>query len=253
MGTHSGTRRNTAAITRATAAAALLAAALVPAGTAPAAGFGPHAQRYQDSNWGGYVAHGTFRSVSGSWTEPHVTCQTADDLFAPWVGIDGDGSQTVEQTGVQTDCSSGSPQLSAWYEMYPAAPVYWNDPVDEGDHITASVTAGSGGRYTITLSDTTKGWTEHTTQYLSAGNASAEAVIESPTQSYPAFDQLDFSGVTADGQPLDAYSPEALTSGGYSPGPLNNGSFSMTPGGYANRAPHAVRPHGHHRPATIHY
>ncbi|MDF3291792.1 G1 family glutamic endopeptidase [Streptomyces silvisoli] len=254
MGTNAGTRRNRFTGRAAAAGLLLAAAALVPAGAGTSAavastGFGPHAGRFQDSNWGGYVATGSFSTISGSWTEPHVTCNSSNDLFAPWVGLDGYGSQTVEQTGVQTDCSSGSPVLSAWYEMYPAAPVYWNDPVSEGDSITASVVSNGGGSYTLTLTDNTKGWTEHVDQNLGAENVSAEAVIESPTQSYPSFSQLDFSGVTVDGQSFDATNPQSFTSGGYSPGPLSGGSFSMTPGGGLARTPHAPAK----RPSVIRY
>lgn len=257
MGTQSGTRRNISFSTgraRISAAAMLLAAAaLAPAGAGQAAattvGFGPLAHPFQDSNWGGYVATGSFTSISGSWTEPQVTCNSTSDLFAPWIGIDGYGSQTVEQTGIQTDCSSGQPVLSAWYEMYPAAPVYWSDPVSEGDTISASVVSNGGGNYTLTLTDNTKGWTEHTTQNLSAQNASAEAVIESPTSSYPSFSRLDFSGVTVNGQAFDAANPQALNSGGYVPGPLSNGSFSMTPSGSAARS----RVHHGTRPKVIRY
>ncbi|GAA3030476.1 hypothetical protein GCM10020000_03990 [Streptomyces olivoverticillatus] len=185
-------------------AAALGAAALMlpqsPARTAAAAAdFGPQAGPLQASNWGGYIAQGTFTSISGSWTQPHVTCNSTDDLFAPWLGLDGFGSRTVEQTGVETDCSSGTPVLSAWYEMYPAPPVQWSDPVAEGDHITASVVSKGIGRYTLTLTDDTRGWTEHTDQILIAKHVSAEAVIESPTQSYPSFSRLDFSGLTVNG------------------------------------------------------
>ncbi|MBY8883294.1 hypothetical protein K7472_00340 [Streptomyces sp. PTM05] len=251
MATHSA-RRNLAR-TRTAAAAVLLAAALIPVGTGTSVAathtFAPFAKNFQDSNWGGYVAQGSFSSISGSWTEPQVTCNSSNDLFAPWVGLDGYGSQTVEQTGVQTDCSSGQPVLSAWYEMYPASPVYWNDPVSEGDSMTASVVSNGGGDYTLTLTDNTQGWTEHTDQNLGAQNASAEAVIESPSQSYPSFDELDFSGVTVDGQPFDNANPQALDSGGYTPGPLQNGSFSMTPGGDVARTQQS-----HHlRPGTIRY
>ncbi|MCC2278259.1 hypothetical protein LKL35_22960 [Streptomyces sp. ET3-23] len=228
----------------AAAAALLLAAALVPAGTAgaSAAAFGPHNLRLRDSNWGGYVAQGSFSTITGSWTEPHATCTSANDLFAPWVGIDGYGSQSVEQAGVQTDCSSGSPVLSAWYEMYPSPPVYWNDPVSEGDSITATVVSNGGGSYTLTLSDTTKGWSEHVDQSIDGQNASAEAVIESPTQSYPAFARLDFSGITVDGKPFDSVRPQALVSGGYVPGPLQGGAFGMSPGGGSRTAAPAGRP-----------
>jgi hypothetical protein len=136
----------------------------------------------------------------------------------------------VEQTGVQTDCSSGSPVYSAWYEMYPAQPVYWNDPVSAGDSFTGSVVDNGGGDYTVTLTDDTAGWTESTQQQYNGQDASAEAVIESPTSSYPSFSEQDFSNVTVDGQPLDATNPQALTSGGYGPTALSNGSFAMVPG-----------------------
>jgi hypothetical protein len=195
--------------------------------------FGHHhrnVKNFQDSNWGGYVATGSFGSISGSWTEPQVTCNTSNDLYAPWVGIDGYGSESVEQTGVQTDCSSGSPVYSAWYEMYPAQPVYWNDPVSAGDSFTGSVVDNGGGDYTVTLTDDTAGWTESTQQQYNGQDASAEAVIESPTSSYPSFSEQDFSNVTVDGQPLDATNPQALTSGGYGPTALSNGSFAMVPG-----------------------
>ena len=189
-----------------------------------------HVKSFQDSNWGGYVATGNFTSISGSWTEPQVTCNTSNDLYAPWVGVDGYGSESVEQTGVQTDCSSGSPVYSAWYEMYPAQPVYWNDPVSAGDSFTGSVVDNGGGDYTITLTDNTAGWTENTQQQYNGQDASAEAVIESPTSSYPSFSEQDFSNVTVDGQVFDASNPQALTSGGYGPTALSNGSFAMVPG-----------------------
>ena len=145
-------------------------------------------------NWSGYVATGSgFSSASVSWTEPQVSCNSSNDLMAPWVGIDGYGSSSVEQTGVQTDCSSGSPVDSAWYEMYPANPVYYNDPVSAGDHITATVTTDGNGNYTLTLSDNTQGWTETTPASYQGANASAEAIIESPTAAYPNFGSVNFS------------------------------------------------------------
>jgi Peptidase A4 family len=249
MGMNSGARGKLAK-SKAAAAGLLLAAALVPAtaGTSAAAsvGFGPQSHHYQDSNWGGYVAQGSFSSVSGSWTEPSVTCNSTNDLFAPWVGIDGYGSSTVEQTGVQTDCSSGAPVLSAWYEMYPAAPVYFNDPVSEGDNISASVVSNGGGSYTLTISDNTKGWSEHLNKSLSADNVSAEAVIESPTSSYPSFSSLTFSNVQANGQALDNFSVTDLESGGYGPSPLSGGTFSMSPGFGAAH-------HSSARPGTVRY
>ncbi|WP_328462281.1 G1 family glutamic endopeptidase [Streptomyces sp. NBC_00448] len=230
----------TAAPTRAAAAAllALSCASLAgPAGAAaPSVEFGAHhfAQPLHgfsgDSNWGGYIAQGSFTSISGSWTMPQVTCNSSNDLYAPWIGIDGYGSQTVEQTGVQVDCSSGGPEYSGWYEMYPASPVYYNEPVDAGDVFTASVVDNGGGSYSLKLADTTKGWSKTTQSSLNASDASAEAVIESPTGSYPSFNEQDFSGITVDGQSFDAYNPQAIDSGPYTETALNGGSFSIIPG-----------------------
>ncbi|MDH6142167.1 hypothetical protein P3T35_004189 [Kitasatospora sp. GP30] len=237
---------------RAAAAAAALALAASVAATTPALAtstahpaFGQHTTGFAGgSNWGGYVATGSnFQSISGSWTMPQVTCNTSNDLFAPWVGIDGYGSQTVEQTGVQVDCSSGSPALSAWYEMYPAAPVYFNDQVNSGDSLTGSVTTDGSGTYTISLTDNTLGWTESTQQQLNGQDVSAEAVIESPTQSYPSFNQLDFSNVTVNGQSFDAVGPQAIDSGQYTETALQGGSFSIVPSGAAPaRHHHATAP-----------
>lgn len=222
-------------------------AALLTAGATPAAGYGPAAPTLTDNVWGGYVATGSgFSSIVGSWTEPDATCTSTQDLYAPWVGIDGYGSQTVEQTGVETNCDSGTPEYRGWYEIYPEAPVYWNDPVRPGDVITGKVVAQGGGSYDITLTDETAGWTEHTVQSIGGENVSAEAVIESPTGSYPSFDRLDFSGITVNGQVFDTYSPVGIDSGGYVPGPLSNGAFSMTPGG-------ARAQHAHHVTGPVRY
>lgn len=244
-------------------AACCTAALATPAASAGGAAFGPavghhahhgHAGFAGGNVWGGYVAQGSgFQSISGSWTMPQVTCNTTNDLFAPWVGIDGYGSQTVEQTGVQVDCSSGSPVLSGWYEMYPAPPQFFSDAVSIGDAFTGSVTTDGAGNYTLTLTDNTKGWTENTTQYLDAQNVSAEAVMESPSQSYPSFNELDFSNVTVNGQVFDTFSPQAMDSGSYTETALNNGSFAIVPSGvpYAATNP-AAQPAGQ-RPAVIRY
>lgn len=193
-----------------------------------------HGYNQDGGNWSGYAATGSgFSSVNSSWAEPSVSCTSTDDLFAPWVGIDGYGSNSVEQTGVATDCSSGRPVYQGWYEMYPAAPVYYSNPVAAGDHISASVTR-SGSSYTLTLSDTTQGWTKTTNQSLSAANSSVEVIIESPTASYPDFGAVNFSGSRVDGGTLGDTGPVALdasNSAGFEDhtGALSGGTdFSIT-------------------------
>jgi hypothetical protein len=161
-------------------------------------------------NWSGYAAQGSgFTSVSAGWTEPSVRCNSSNDLFAPWVGIDGYGSQSVEQTGVATDCSSGSAVYAGWYEMYPDEPVYYSNPVSAGDKFTAKVTR-SGTQYTLTLKDVTKGWSQVTKKTYNGSNASAEIIMESPTAGYPNFGTVKFTAAKINGAPLSAAHPVAL-------------------------------------------
>src|SRR5207302_1802466 len=60
------------------------------------------------SNWSGYSAvHGRYTSVSANWKQPSASCTSATTYSSFWVGLDGDGSNTVEQTGTSADCSGG--------------------------------------------------------------------------------------------------------------------------------------------------
>ncbi|MCX4750651.1 G1 family endopeptidase [Kitasatospora sp. NBC_01287] len=221
---------------RALAASAALAAALgtpLPALAAAGPGLvrapmvatsphltGPHGPVAQgtSTNWSGYAATGAkFTSVSASWVQPAGQCGSTDTWSSFWVGLDGDGSDSVEQTGSEVDCSGGSPQYYSWYEMYPAYPVSYNDPVAAGDHFTASVTESGSGSFTLKLSDTTQGWshTIHKTLHNPA-LASAEIIAEAPsTASGPLpltdFGQVQFSDASANGKPIGSFDPENIT------------------------------------------
>jgi len=157
------------------------------------------------SNWAGYaVSGGTYTSVSSSWVQPTVTC-TANGIAAFWVGLDGYGSSSVEQTGTGADCSTGSPVYFAWWETYPQnAMQQYKDAVAPGDALTSTVTSLGGGQYELDLADTTKGWTEHN-KVSSPGalNASAEIVAEAVTEgdtisALPNFGSIHFSGSQVD-------------------------------------------------------
>ena len=200
------------------AAAANTTAQFTPshARTTPALAKLTHGRGYNINgyNWGGYAATGSgFTSVSATWVEPAATCHSTNDLYAPWVGLDGYGSSTVEQTGVATDCSSGSPVDEMWYEMYPANPVYPSTstyPVSAGNTIHASVTY-SGSTFTLKLQNVTRGWTYTVSKSLrSARRLSAEVIIESPTASYPNFGTLKFTAATVNGTTLGSFSPVAM-------------------------------------------
>ena len=136
-------------------------------------------------NWAGYAAAGTaggFTQVSASWSEPAVTC-TADQTFSSfWVGLDGDGTSTVEQTGTEADCADGAASYQGWFEMFPAAPVFYSETVTPGDAMSASVVANGGGSFTLTLTDSTQGWTKVTSETSDTAQlGSAEIIAEAPS------------------------------------------------------------------------
>ncbi len=140
-------------------------------------------------NWSGYAvtgSSGSFTSVSGSWTVPGLTCSRGTQYAAFWAGIDGFSSSTVEQTGVLAECSSGSAVYSAWYEFYPASPVYApsSDAVKPGDVVSAAVTySSSSGTFVASLTDATQGWTftSSATSVSGAAQSSAECITERPS------------------------------------------------------------------------
>ncbi|MEU4116791.1 G1 family glutamic endopeptidase [Kitasatospora sp. NPDC028055] len=240
-------RRRTLAV--ATALLTVLgAAAPAVAATAPTLVQAPLAARHgggtlhsTSGNWSGYAATGgRFTSVKASWVQPAVSCTGTDTWSSFWVGLDGDGSNSVEQTGTEADCSGGSPVYSSWYEMYPAYPVNYSNTVRPGDHFTASVTTNGSGSFTLTLADTTAGWSRTVNKSLkSAALASAEVIAEAPSSSTGVlplsnFHSVSFSSATVNGQSLGGFNPDAITmaSGGVTKATtsgLSGGSaFSVT-------------------------
>ena len=193
------------------------------------------------TNWSGYaVTGGRYTQVSSSWTVPAVTCSgTAYSSF--WVGLDGDTSGTVEQTGTDSDCSGSTPQYYAWYEMYPKFPSNYSNPVRAGDSMSASVTTNGSGSFTLTISDSTQKWTRTTTARLkSAKLASAEVIAEAPSSSggvlpLANFGTVKFSGATVNGALLTSSTPglDPITMANGStvkaqPSSMSSGSFSVT-------------------------
>lgn len=201
-----------------------------------------HVLHSTSGNWAGYAATGqTFTSVSSSWVQPSVDCSSGDTTYSSfWVGLDGDGSSSVEQTGTEADCSGGQATYSSWYEMYPAYPVNYSDSVQPGDSFTATVSTDGSGNFTLTLTDNTQGWTETQNQSSSSASpASAEVIAEAPSDSNGVlplsnFGTVDFTGSTANGQSIGDFSPDNLTMGDSSTtkattSSLSNGQhFSVT-------------------------
>jgi hypothetical protein len=191
------------------------------------------------TNWSGYAANGsTYTSVSTTFKQPSVNCSAGDGYSSFWVGLDGYSSDSVEQTGTEADCSGGQATYSAWYEMYPAYPVTYNNTVRPGDTITETVSEASNS-YTLTIKDATEGWTKTTTKRESGlARSSAEVVAEAPYDGgvlpLSDFGTVNFTGSTVNGSSLSASNPTGMdmaTSSGTpeaTVGPLSGGAFSIT-------------------------
>ena len=74
----------------------------------------PASNAVPSQNWSGYAAHGkTYTKISASWVEPTGHCTSSRTFSSFWVGLDGFGSRTVEQTGSEVDCAGGQASTSA--------------------------------------------------------------------------------------------------------------------------------------------
>jgi hypothetical protein len=187
----------------------VIGVALVALAFLPAAGLAaPHSHapkhkfgRGTSTNWSGYAVDGTAAThVIGTWTQPAARCASGENSWSsPWVGIDGDNSNTVEQIGTDTDCSRGAPSYYAWYEMYPKSLVVINNvPVVPNHSYTGEVTyTGSG--YAMRLTDNGTGATFSTTQSSrKAKRSSVEWVMEGPSSGLLTnFGSLPFTAAAA--------------------------------------------------------
>jgi hypothetical protein len=195
------------------------------------------------TNWAGYAVagFGPYTTISASWTQPAVDCtKTPKGYSVFWVGLDGDTSKTVEQTGSEANCVSGGARYAGWYEMFPRRPVISSNPVAPGDSFTASVSSGAKGHFQLTLTDSTKGWTVTTAQKKkSAKRASAEVIAEALSTRKGVlpladFTTISFAGASIDGAALTESTPGVepitMTSGATvkaTPSALSGGSFSV--------------------------
>jgi len=211
--------------------------------TAPQITLSRHGKNSTSSNWSGYASTGTtYTDVQASWTQPAGNCsdgQTAYSSF--WIGLDGDGTNSVEQTGSEVDCSGGSAVYYAWYEMYPKYPVNYSSTVRPGDSFSAEVKYTGNGYFQLSITDHTQGWSHSVKKRLtSAKRGSAEWIAEAPSSGSGVlplanFGTVNFSNCTANGKSISSNpNPDAITmaSGGVTkavPSGLSGGNaFSVT-------------------------
>ena len=173
-------------------------------------------------DWAGYAATGaagTFTSVASNWIVPPVACGGSSSSSSA-VGLDGDGTSTIEQIGTESDCDGDFGVNSGWYQMAPNAPVFFNNPVKPGDAMTASVTALGAGGFMLTLFDMTQNWTQVVQQTSAAATlGSAEIVAQDPVQNGQAqplsnFGIVDFLGAAVNNAAIAApINEDTLVSG----------------------------------------
>jgi Peptidase A4 family len=206
----------------------IAAVACLLAGALPAAA----ATAISSSNWAGYAAHSTtYTSVTASWMQPSISCPSAGNYQAFWVGLDGYSSASTEQAGTGDECAGASPDYYAWYDLYPADPVYLSKTVQPDDSMTATVSATTKDLFTITIHDATQGWTFTTQQSdTAASRSSAEVIVEVPNPPSLGTHTVTFTGAHVNGGTLGASDPTLITSPGVSCGSITNGGteFSCT-------------------------
>jgi hypothetical protein len=215
--------------------ASVLSIAFVPV-SAPGATHAPNdrIRHSTSSNWSGYAAlGGGYTSIASTWIQPAVTCTTQNTWSSFWVGLDGDGSSTVEQTGTEADCRNGVPAYSAWYEMYPKWPVTWSMAVHAGDSFTASVVVGKRGVFTLTLRNNTTGATASVAQNAKQARLySAEVIAEAPWSNgvlpLSNFATVSFTNSRANGNAIGTYAPDGMTM------VMPDGTPKATPGALTN-------------------
>lgn len=169
----------------------------------------------QSTNWSGYADTGSgFSTVTGSWTEPGVSCTSTTSLAAFWVGLDGYSSSSVEQDGTLIECYRGAAYYYTWWEMYPTNAIQVvGSTLHAGDSITASVVR-SGTSYTLKVTDSSRPADSFSTTQTcsSCANSSAEWIAEAPSGSSGVYPLSDFGSWTESGATVKAGSTSGVIS-----------------------------------------
>jgi hypothetical protein len=166
-------------------------------------------QESGSSNWSGYAigtgSTGNYSSASFSWivqSATYVNYGSSNPYpfndSSQWVGIGGNVTSDLIQLGSDSYVdNTGTPTYAVWYEMLPNVSINLSGctpaslsscPVSPGDVMSASLECtanctanASNMQWTLSMSDSTKGWswTENFT-YMSS-LSSAEWIEEAPT------------------------------------------------------------------------
>ena len=150
------------------------------------------------SRWSGYASltnlvsplDNTVTNVFGTWVVPSIKKTKEHSYCAIWIGMDGYGSNTVEQIGTEHGWYRGKPVNYAWFEIYPGKtyqilgfPVNKNDRI--GGQIQFARTSGNTTTFQMTIFNYSQCvWWTIPSKYSQAVNAkrnSAEWIVEAPS------------------------------------------------------------------------
>ena len=188
------------------------------------------------TNWSGYVTTpkaGAYKATSTTFTVPaSITCTSTDTASSFWAGLDGYDDGTVEQDGVEADCTDGSPSLFAWLETYPApeeeivnsetlAPA----PVEPGDVVVSTVTEDTSSKYTFVMKDETQGWSVDAEEAMPTGSTGKDQTSEVITEATTECTSPSSCGI----MPLTNFGKVAYTSASYNAGTHYASSNTTTP------------------------
>lgn len=165
--------------------------------------------------WSGYVVtgnHVSYTSISGTWTEPVMSCTagTAPGLSAAWVGLGGLTTHSLQQVGVDANCNAkGHATYFAWFEILPDVAHNVAERIGAGDVITGTVKRIGLALVELRLQNLTRHWTfDRKITWGSADVSSAEWIVEAPfsckrftckTSRLANFGSLSFHNVAAVG------------------------------------------------------
>jgi hypothetical protein len=144
---------------------------------------GSSAAGWASSNWSGYALSGSvYSSVTAQWVVQGVSPSRRATFSSEWTGIDGFNNGNLIQAGTESDYYNGAAHYDAWWEILPAAEtVIPSIAVSPGDHMSATISKGSGSSWTITINDTSRNESFSTVRTYTGPQTSAEWVEEAPT------------------------------------------------------------------------
>jgi hypothetical protein len=181
-----------------------------------AARSGNTAAGWASSNWSGYARSGSgYSSVTANWVVQAVSSSHPATYSSEWIGIDGFNNSSLIQTGTESDYYNGAAHYGAWWEILPAAEtVIPSFTVTPGDHMSATISKGSGSLWTITITDVSRNQTFSTVQKYTGPQTSAEWIEEAPTVGGHVAPLANYGHTTFDSATVNGINPGLVPSDG---------------------------------------